>query len=155
MDLGTIAGAANLESAINTIWANNAALVAVVPADGLITGRVPPSQKMPYVRLDPQGGQEEYRSNVSVYATERIAFHVWTDTVDAGRAIAPVIRDAFNSNEFNWTVGAVLDMKWDGPPETQQVTDPEIKAWQTTVHFTLKTWTQRQDTSAITSSSGD
>ena len=62
-DLGTIAGATGLESAINIIWAANAALVAAVPADRLITGRVPPSEEMPYVRLEPDGGSETTAAN--------------------------------------------------------------------------------------------
>ena len=57
-DLGTIAGATGLESAINAIWAANARLAAAVPVDRLITGRVPPSEQMPYVRLEPEGGSD-------------------------------------------------------------------------------------------------
>jgi hypothetical protein len=155
MDLGTINDANGLESAINAIWAANVALIALVPADRLITGRVPPSEQMPYVRLEPEGGAETGRSNASLYATEKISFHIWSDTIDAGQAIAPLIRNCFASNAFNWTTGAVLDMKWDGPPASRQTTDPEIKAWQTTVTFTCSTWQQRQDTPAVTSSSGD
>ena len=144
-DLGTIAGAAGMEAAINAIWAANAALAAAVPADRLITGRVPPSEIMPYVRLEPEGGRELSRSNKSIYARETIRFHIWTDGVDAGRAIAPLVRNAFASMAFNWITGAVLDMKWDGPPASQQTTDPEIKAWRTTVSFTCTTWQQRTD----------
>jgi hypothetical protein len=155
MDLGTIAGATGLESALNALWAANAALAAAVPADRLITGRVPPSEEMPYVRLEPEGGSESERTNASLYATERVSFHIWSDGIDAARAIARLIRDCFASNSFNWGSGAVLDMKWDGPPLSRQTSDPEIKAWQTTVSFTCSTWQQRVDTPAITSSSGD
>jgi hypothetical protein len=144
-DLGTIAGATGLESAINSIWAVNTALTALVPTDRLITGRVPPSEQMPYVRLEPEGGSNTTRSNKSLYQTERVLFHVWSDTFDVGRQIAPLIRAAFASMAFNWGTGAVLDMKWDGPPISRQVTDPELKAWQTTITFTASTWQQRQD----------
>ncbi len=144
-DLGTIAGATGLESAINAIWAANTALTALVPADRLITGRVPPSEQMPYVRLEPEGGSNTTRSNKSLYQTERVLFHVWSDTFDVGRQIAPLIRAAFASMAFNWGTGAVLDMQWDGPPISRQVTDPELKAWQTTITFTASTWQQRQD----------
>ncbi len=154
-DFGTIAGATGLESAINAIWAANAALVAAVPVDRLITGRVPPSEQMPYVRLEPEGGRETSRSNRTLYAADTIRFHIWSDGFDTGRAIAPLIRNAFASMSFDWTTGGVLDMKWDGPPVSRQTSDPEIKAWQTTVSFTCATWQTRQDTSAITSSSGD
>jgi hypothetical protein len=150
-DLGTITGAVGLESAINAIWAANAALSAAVPVDRLITGRVPPSQAMPYTRLEPEGGTDARRTNASLYQTERIHFHIWSDGFDIGRAIAPLIRAAFANMAFNWGSGAVLDMKWDGPPVSRQTNDPEIKAWHTTVSFTLQTWQQRQDN---TSSSG-
>ncbi len=155
MDYGTISGANSLESAINTIWAGNALLAAAVPADRLITGRVPPSEQMPYVRLEPAGGTVTQRTNASLYATQRVNFHIWTDTFDSGRAIAPLIRNAFASNSFNWGNGAVLDMKSDGPPLSRQTNTPEIKAWQTTLSFTCATWHERQDTYAKTSSSGD
>ena len=144
-DLGTIAGATGLESAINALWAANTALVAAVPPDRLITGRVPPSQQMPYVRLEPEGGSESERTNASLYGTEKVSFHIWSDTFDTGRAIAPLIRNAFASNAFHWGTGAVIDMRWNGPPVSRQTTDPEIKAWQTTITFTCTTWHARQD----------
>ena len=77
-DLGTIAAATGLESAINILWAASAALVAQVPADRLITGRVPPSEQMPYVRLEADGGSETSRTNQSIYATEKVVFHIWS-----------------------------------------------------------------------------
>ena len=144
-DLGTIAGATGLESALNAIWAADTALSAAVPVDRLITGRVPPSETMPYVRLEPEGGVETERTNASLYSTEKVNFHIWSDGFDVGRAIAPLIRKAFASMAFNWGSGAVLDMKWDGPPVSRQTADREIKAWQTTVSFTCSTWQQRQD----------
>ena len=144
-DIGTIAGATGLESALNAIWAANTALTAVVPADRLITGRVPPSEQMPYVRLEPEGGSHTTRSNKSLYQTECVNFHVWSDTFDIGRSIARLIRAAFASMAFDWGTGAVLDMRWDGPPTSRQTNNPEIKAWQTTVTFTASTWQQRQD----------
>lgn len=154
-DLGTIPGATGLESAINTIWAANAALVAAVPADRLITGRVPPSEQMPYVRLEPEGGAENGRTNRTLYASEKITFHIWSDTFDVARSIHPLIRNAFAGLAFDWGTAGVLDMKWDGPPLSRQTSDPEIKAWQTSVSFTCTTWQQREDTYQFTSSSGD
>ena len=145
-DLGTIAGATGLESAINAIWAANAALAAAVPADRLITGRVPPSEQMPYVRLEPEGGSNT--TGATTASTRRSGSSSTsgrTDSTSAG-TIAPLIRAAFASMAFNWGTGAVLDMKWDGPPVSRQATDPEIKAWQTTVTFTATTWQQRTRT---------
>ena len=144
-DLGTITGATGLESAINAIWAANQALNAAVPVDRLIIGRVPPSEQMPYVRLEPENGTNITRTNLSLYQTERVHFHIWTDGFDAGRAIAPLIRAAFASMAFSWGTGASSTCDWDGPPVSRQVTGPEIKAWHTTVTFTASTWQQRQD----------
>jgi len=154
-DLGTIAGADGIESAINGLWAANSALVAVVPADRLITGRVPPSEEMPYVRLAPDAGDNTDRTNATLYQAAKVAFHVWSDTFDRGREIAALIRNAFASLAFDWASGGVLDMRWDGPPASHQTTDAEIKAWETVVTFTAQTWEQRQDTFATTSSGGD
>ncbi len=154
-DLGTIAGATGLESAVNQIWAANAALAAAVPADRLITGRVPPSEKMPYIRLEPDSGGNTTRTNRTLYQHAKLAFHIWTDTFDLGRQIAPLIRNAFASLAFDWGTGGVTDMRWDGPPATHQTQDPEIKVWETIVTFTVETWQTRQDTCANTSSSGD
>lgn len=155
-DLGTIAGATGLESAVNTIWAQTAALVALVPADRFLNGRIPPSQAMPYVRLESDGGQEHTRTNLNLYASHKLHFHIWTDgTTDFDLTIAAAIRNAFASIAFDWTSGGVTDMKWTGPPTSRQTTDPEIVAWQTTLSFSAETWEQRQDTPAITSSSGD
>jgi len=154
-DLGTITGATGLESAVNAIWAANATLIATVPADRLITGRVPPSEQMPYIRLQPEAGSNATRTNRTLYERAKLAFHIWTDGIDAGRAIAQLIRNAFASLAFEWGTGGVTDMRWDGPPLSRQTSDPEIKAWETIVTFTLATWEQRDDTYATTSSSGD
>ncbi len=154
-DLGTISGVTSLESAINAIWADNAALLAQVPADRLITGRVPPSEQMPYVRLEPEGGPENGRTNRTIYAAAKVSFHIWSDAIDIARTtIAPLIYAAFASMAFDWGSGGVLDMKWDGPPTSRQTTDPEIKAWETTVSFTCTTWQTRTDATNSWSSSG-
>jgi len=144
-DLGTVLGATGIESAINGVWNSNTALAAAVPVNRLITGRVPPSEEMPYVRLEPEGGREMVRTNASLYSAVNIHFHIWSDTYDVGNAVAGLIQAAFASIAFNWGRGAVLDMKLDGPPVSRQATTPEIKAWETTVNFTCSTWQQRQD----------
>jgi hypothetical protein len=154
-DLGTIAGASGLESAINLIWAYNASLCAIVPANRLLSGRIPPSEKMPYVRLDPGEGQESIVTNRTIYATHKITFHIWSDgTTDVDLEIWPLIRNAFSAMIFDWGTGGVINMKWDGPPSSKQSTDPEIQAWVTTTSFTCQTWQTRTDATNSWSSSG-
>ncbi|MEI8374809.1 MAG: hypothetical protein WCJ35_18450 [Planctomycetota bacterium] len=144
-DLGTIAGATSLESAIGVVWANDAALVAQVPVLRLITGRVPQSELMPYVRMEQTGGSGNARTNKSYYQTARVVFHIWTEDYAGGSAVAQLILNAFANKGFDWTTGAVLDMRADGPPVNNQVHMPEIKLWETTVSFVLTTWQGRQD----------
>ncbi len=144
-DLGTIAGTTSLAQALHALWAANSALVAVVPADRAITGRVPPSEEMPYVRLSLADAGNKQRTNATLYQAQRVSFHLWTDTFDAGDAAAPLIQAAFASMAFNWGSGGVTDMRQEGTPATTQTTDPEIKAWETTVTFTANTWQTRQD----------
>ena len=110
---------------------------------------------MPYIRLEPEGGIETGRTNATIYATERVTFHIWSDAIDAAKTtIAPLIRNAFASMAFDWGTGGVCDMKWDGPPASRQTTDPEIKAWVTPVSFTAATWQARTDQTNSLSSSG-
>ena len=86
------------------------------------------------------------RTNRTIYAAAKVSFHIWSDAFDIARTtIAPLIHAAFASMAFDWGSGGVLDMKWDGPPTSRQTTDPEIKAWETTVSFTCTTWQTRTD----------
>jgi hypothetical protein len=144
-DLGTITGASSLADAVHAIWAGNTALCAAVPADRFLTGRVPGSEEMPYVRLELREGGTIQRSNATLYQTQKLAFHVWSDKFDEGDGIAPLIVAAFASMAFDWASGGVTDMRWDGPAAARQTNDPEIKAWETVVMFTVNIWQTRQD----------
>lgn len=150
--LGTIAGATTLAQAIHKIWAANAALHAAVPDERFLTGRMPPSEEMPYVRLELDGSGNVQRTSSTLYQKQGVVFHVWTDDFDAGEALVPLIRSAFESQEFDWTTGGVLDLRQDGTADTNQTNIPEIKAWETTVRFTANTWEQRQDRAGSSSS---
>jgi len=154
-DLGTIPGATGLESALNLIWADNSAICAIVPADRLLFGRIPTSEKMPYVRLEPGDGQESVITNRTIYATHKVTFHIWSDgTSDVDLQLWPLIRNAFSAMIFDWVTGGVTNMKWDGPPSSRQTTNPEIQAWETTMSFTCQTWQTRTDATNSWSSSG-
>lgn len=144
-DLGTVSGATGIESAIMGVWNSNAALVAQVPVLRLITGRIPQSELMPYVRMEQTGGSGSTRTNKSCYQTAKVAFHVWTENYAAGNAIGQLILNAFANKGFDWASGGVLDMRADGPPVNQQTIMPEVKLWETTLSFVLTTWQGRQD----------
>ena len=143
--LGTIAGAATLAQAIHAIWGANAALAAAVPIDRFLTGRVPGSEKMPYVRLELTAGGNIQRTSNTLYQKQSVTFHIWTDDFDDGDAIVPTLNAAFASQIFDWSVGGVTDMRQEGTASTSQVSTPEFKAWETVVTFTANTWETRQD----------
>ena len=144
-NLGTIPDTTSLAQAIHAIWAANTALIAVVPADRSLTGRVPPSEEMPYVRVAFSDSGNISRTNKTLYQTQLVTFHAWTDTFDAGDALVPLIQNAFASQMFDWGTGGVTDMRQHGAPSTQQTNDPEIKAWETIVEFLAHTWQSRND----------
>ena len=146
MSLGTIAGAATLAQAIHAIWAANTALAAAVPADRFLTGRVPGSEQMPYVRLELEAGGNIQRTRQTNYQKQTATFHVWTDSFDAGDAIVPALKAAYASEEFDWGTGGVTDFRQEGTASTSQVNTPEFKAWETVVTFAANTWETRQDT---------
>jgi len=134
-----------LAQAIHQLWAADNALSALVPPERFCTGRVPPSEEMPYCRLELPSGSEIQRSRQTLYEKQRIIFHVWTDTFDEGDSIAPEIRRVFANQEFDWGSGGVTDCKPDGLPSASQTALPEIKAWETVVTFAANTWETRQD----------
>jgi hypothetical protein len=137
---------ATLAQAIHQRWAADAALSALVPSDRFCTGRVPPSEEMPYCRLELPGGSQFQRSRQTLYEKQPIKFHVWTDTFDEGDGIVPEIRRVFANQAFDWATGGVLDCRPAGPPSRSQTALPEIKAWETIVTFAAATWDQRLDT---------
>ena len=131
--------------AIHQLWAADSALSALLPPERFCTGRVPPSEEMPYCRLELPGGSEIQRSNKTLYEKRSIVFHVWTDTFDQGEALAPEIRRVFANQEFDWQSGGATDCRPQGPPSTRQTALPEIKAWETVVTFAANTWETRLD----------
>ncbi len=136
---------ATAAQAIHQLWAADAALSALLPPQRFCTGRVPPSEEMPYCRLELPGGSEIQRSRQTLYEKRRMVFHVWTDTFDEGDAIVPQIRRVFANQAFDWGTGGVTDCRPEGPARTSQTTLPEIKAWETVVSFVAASWEQRMD----------
>jgi hypothetical protein len=132
-----------LAQAIHQLWAADSVLSGLVPPQRFCTGRVPPSEEMPYCRLELPGGSEIQRSRQTLYEKQPMVFHLWTDTFDEGQAIAPQIRRVFAHQEFDWGSGGVTDCRPDGPPATRQTTLAEIKAWETVVTFAAATWETR------------
>jgi hypothetical protein len=132
--------------AIHARWSANSALCALVPADRFCTGRVPASEEMPYVRLELPAGGDLVRSRETVYEKRPIVFHVWTDTFDAGDAVAAAIRTTFAHAAFDWGTGGALDLRHRGGPAARQIARAEFKAWETVVAFVASTWEQRTDT---------
>lgn len=144
-NLGTIANASTLAQAIHVLWGQNAILNTAVPADRFLTGRVPGSEEMPYVRLELQSGGNIQRTRQTLYQKQQVTFHIWTDTFDAGDSIVPALQAAFASQIFDWGTGGVTDFRQEGTAGTSQVSTPEFKAWETVVTFTANTWETRQD----------
>jgi hypothetical protein len=140
-----IAGASTLAQALNLIWADDDSATAAVPADRFLNGRVPGGEEMPYVRMETQDGGNIQRTNATNYQKQKITFHIWTDTFDAGDSIVPVLKATFASQAFDWGSGGVTDFRQEGTASTSQVTTPEFKAWETIVTFTANTWETRQD----------
>jgi hypothetical protein len=134
-----------LAQAVHARWSANPALCALVPPERFCTGRVPASEEMPYVRLELPGGGELLRSRETVYEKRPIVFHVWTDTFDAGDAVAAAIRAAFAHAAFDWGTGGALDCRPHGGPAPRQIARAEFKAWETIVSFVATTWEQRSD----------
>ncbi len=134
-----------LAEAIHARWAANTALCTLVPADRFCTGRVPASEEMPYVRLEILGGGELLRSRETVYEKRPIVFHIWTDTFDAGDAVAAAIRTAFAHAAFDWGLGGAMDFRPCSGPAARQIARAEFKAWETVVAFVATMWEQRQD----------
>jgi len=137
---------ATVAQAIHARWSANAALCALVPPERFCTGRVPASEEMPYVRLGLPPGGELLRSRETLYEKRPIVFHVWTDTFDAGDAVAVAIRAAFAHAAFDWGTGGALDCIPRGGPVPRQIARAEFKAWETVVTVVATTWEQRTDT---------
>lgn len=152
--LGTIAGATTLAEAIHAIWAANAALCAVIPLERFCTGRIPPSEEMPYVRVEFNSNGNVALTNRTLYQKGDIVLHIWTDDFDTGDAIAGLVRQAFDLQEFDWITGGVLNFRLSGTPNSTQTTIPEIKAWETIASFSANIWEKRSDISNGSSSSG-
>ena len=141
----------NLEKSIKNRWRTTPALVALVPAERVIMGRVPGTQvyPFPYVSYKLGTSRMTKRTRNSMYYQQTLTFRVWVDDakVDVGDDIANAITDYF-CNQC-WPIDAmeqVIDMRDVGRAAKEQTTIANVKAWQIVKMMQIATVRKRVDT---------
>ena len=146
--------AGTLAEAIQAAWAADTALSALVPGSRCYIGKVPPAgnigdtdpatAEMPYVRVEIPDGKPSGRTNLSIYTSQPVIFHAWTDGFDQGDAIGREIERVFYA-PLDWTGGGTIESTFD-PHVTTQQDAPEIPQFETVCKFMMSAWQGRTDT---------
>jgi hypothetical protein len=140
----------NLEKSIKNRWRTTQALVALVPAERVIMGRVPGTQvyPFPYVSYKLGTSRMTKRSRTTMYYQQTLTFRVWVDDAkaDIGDNIANAITDYF-CNQC-WPIDAmeqVIDVRDIGRAVKEQTTIANVKAWQIVKMMQIATKRKRVD----------
>ena len=150
-----------LAEAIQAAWTADTVLSGLVPDSRCYIGKVPPAgnigdsdpttPEMPYCRVEIPAGAPGVRTNASIYASQSVIFHVWTDGFDQGDQIGQQIERVFYV-PMDWTNGGTTEAKFD-PHVTTQQDPPEIVQFETVCKFAMTTWQGRTDIQSSSSGS--
>jgi len=102
----------SLEQAIHERWAGDSQLTVLVPAERLFTGPVRSRPAFPYASIERKTTfASTYTSSGTRLRQIEIAMHVWSCTLDSGKAVADEIERLFDRSDFESDEGAVLNMR--------------------------------------------
>ena len=122
----------NLEEAIHQRWAASEGLAALLPAEGVKTGRSL-DDAVPYATLTRRASRTAFRTNAGDALDEvGLRIDVWHDDYDAGRAIVHQIKAAFDRSDFELVGGdRVVQMRRTDDSASQH----DDGVWQFTIDF--------------------
>ncbi len=102
----------NIEKGIHTQWATIDALVALLPASRVFTGRAPAGTTKPYASITVAAMSTGGRSDKGMFRTPNIRIQHWVtkDTFANGKAIQSAIEAGFENADFDLDDGAVHDV---------------------------------------------
>lgn len=102
----------NIEKGIHTQWATIGALVALLPASRVFTGRAPAGTTKPYASIAVAAMPTEGRSQLGMFRTANIRIQHWVtkDNFDNGKAIQSAIEAGFENTDFALDDGTVHDV---------------------------------------------
>ena len=94
-----------LEEGIHQRWAASNALVALLPASSVKTGRNV-GDTLPYATVLRRGSRTAFRANSGEALDEvSLRIRIWHDDFDAWRAIAEAAKAAFDRSDFSLSDG--------------------------------------------------
>jgi len=123
-----------LHEALIDLWENEPALVALLPAGRVYTGRVPVGVALPYASLDQPSMSGRARSSASEYADVSLRLSIWSETYAAGQAIAEAVEKALGNRTLDYGDCRVLDFRHEST-SSEREEEPEERAWRFVIQF--------------------
>lgn len=109
----------SLEAAIHARCASGAALVALVPAERIVTGAARGDMTLPYVVVTRERETVRTRTSSQLEVSETtVRFEIRAADLDQAKSIAEAVRERFNRQGFALPAGTCLVMQWSH--ETEQ-----------------------------------
>jgi hypothetical protein len=124
----------SLHAALIDLWENEPALVALMPAEQVYTGRIPVGVAMPCASMDQPSMSGRMRSNDADYADVSLRLSVWSETYAAGQAIADAIERALSNRTLDYDDCRVLDFRHEST-SSEREEEPEDRAWRFVIQF--------------------
>ncbi len=128
----------NILSKIQTLWAADSALNALLPATRLTTGRVAPDTILPYATLSGPELRQEGCSNMTYYDRGRVFIQIWSQTYAQGRAIQDRVcaaNGSFRGADIVLEDGSVMNLRLETRNVLEEMDEPTERVWQFTVEF--------------------
>ncbi len=90
----------SLEEAIHDHWANDAALIALVPAERFITGYGQGALQSPYVTLVRESLLAKVRTSDRTVDDVTFRFEIWSDGLDEAKQVVAAVMSRFDRQSF-------------------------------------------------------
>ena len=115
----------SIEASIHEIISDNtnpdaAALVTLLPADRIVTGRMQSGVALPWCTVNLESSQSNYRSSNGSARSCAIRFQVWHDQHQKGIAIRDAIQTLFENKDFKLTAENLLSTRVDNDFAVQE-----------------------------------
>lgn len=106
----------SVEAAIHEIISDNTnpdavSLLALLPANRIVTGRIQSGDPLPWCTINLESDQTEYRSSTGTVRQPLVRFQIWHHDHAAAVSIREAVRTLFENKEFALAHGKILSTR--------------------------------------------
>jgi len=130
-----MADATTVSELLHALWAADATLNGLLPAERVFTGWAPPGT-MPYAVLSQPAGTPAGQGHRNRWSNEQWRVQVWSAGYNAGLAIRQAVEDCLANADASLTTGGVVRIRFEGSFNLPEE-DPTATIWQFVTQFSV------------------